>query len=111
MSEPQSPAVLLPPPAGVHFIQAHHDEALDAWLPEVLPLAAIKVLPDEQHYPLDALSVFGDWLVGNKTGLLLADGRVVVPDNAIYPSVDDWLAHCKALDETFRKKYIFMKKA
>jgi hypothetical protein len=105
-----SPAVLLPPPAGVHFVEAYHDEVLDTWTYEALPLACIKVHPEEQDFPLDALSVSGQWL-GLERGLLLADGRVVVPDEAIYPSVDDWLAQCKAGHEAFMKKRIFLQRA
>lgn len=105
-----SDAVLLPPPAGVHFVEAFHDEVLDTWTHEALPLACIKVHPAEQDFPLDALSVSGQWL-GLERGLLLDDGRVVQRDS-VYPSVDAWLAKCKRDDdEAFGKKRIYLQQA
>lgn len=89
----------LPPPHGVEMITAW-DDCNGEWHAERLPLVCIKAIHNSEVDSFDAMSVDGDCLNDSSfqlpaRALLLADGRVVIPQSITFKDIDDWLAYIK----------------
>jgi hypothetical protein len=90
----------LPSPPGVEFVEAFHDDLTDEWGFDKYPVACLRMTDGEM---LDAMSVSGEWLGGEEKALLLADGRVVLPLNAVFPDTAEWLSYVRREHEKFMK--------
>jgi hypothetical protein len=94
----------LPPPPGVELITAWADNNGGLCV-ERFPLVCIKAYTQGGFDNFDAMGVNGDCLSDSNSGnpleraLLLADGRVEVPQMATYKNVDDWLAAVRKCNE------------